>query len=346
MNSAKSSSSPSDDTGSSSPPRDPRLWQRPIPVGYGIGFTAFATIAAPLLAGFSLTTIVTLSSSADQRGTRGDLAIAAFSITTVLMIFTLQVGLAASQRSIPPDQRAAQYPEARHFPGWMQQLRLDQWRDENLAERLIKRCRWTYNLGIIAFLSGLIALQIPSPGKWDDLYTGSVFRIVALVAAAVAILIEIVLTFHIPAAASNWLAPGLANPQPAKPEDVPDMEPIEPAVAQHLAFGDYGPFSDDGTNARRATSAMAAITSQLDLLATRLADLNRAVETSVNAAIRQAEIAQTQSPLAHRESDRLLAANAASRGTDVDVTGPDEGKGEMGDFGQSSAPGRGEIEGS
>ena len=150
----ESGSEPADHAESSPPHRDPRLWHRPVPVGYGPGFTAFATIAAPLLAGFSLTAIVTLSSSQDHRGTRGDVAIAAFSVATVLMLFTLQAGIAATQRAVLPDQRAAQYPEARHMLGWMQQLRLDQWRDETLAKRLMNRCRWTYNLGIIAFLGG------------------------------------------------------------------------------------------------------------------------------------------------------------------------------------------------
>src|ERR1022692_1672792 len=188
MNTAESSSRPSD--GADNPRRtDPRLWSRLVPVGYGIGFISFATMASPLLAGFSLTTIVTLSGSADHRGTRGDIAIAAFSIAAVLMLYTLQVGLAVSQRSLPPDQRASQYPEARVMLGWMQQLRLDQWRDQKLALRLIRRSRWTYNLGIIAFIGGLLALQIPGPGQWDDRYTGSLFRVLALVAVSVAVLI-------------------------------------------------------------------------------------------------------------------------------------------------------------
>ena len=144
MNSPSSGPQPDEDTDGG-----PGLWLRLVPVGYGIGLTSFATIAAPLLAGFSLTTIVALSSSADNRGTRGDIAIVAFSATTTLMLFALQAGIAASQRDIPPDQRAAQYPEARHSPLWMEKLRADQWRDQKLALQLYARCRWTYNLGII-----------------------------------------------------------------------------------------------------------------------------------------------------------------------------------------------------
>src|SRR5215471_9875433 len=101
----ESSAAPADQTAPSPESRDPKLWKRSSPMGYAIGFASLATIAAPLLAGFSLTTIVTLSSSQDNRGTRGGIAIVAFSVAAVLMLFTLQAGLAAGQRAIPADQR-------------------------------------------------------------------------------------------------------------------------------------------------------------------------------------------------------------------------------------------------
>lgn len=226
-------------------------------MGYGIGFASFATIAAPLLAGFSLTTIVTLSGNADQRGTRGDIAIAAFSISTVLMLFTLQAGIAATQYGILPDQRAAQYPEAQHEEAWMRKLREDQWRDELLAERLRARCRWTYNIGIIAFIAGLIALQIPSPGQWDDPHTGSAFRIIAIVAAVGAIGVEVILTFNKPAFLGDWLVPGTGNKEPPSQGKV-QMDPIDPAEAQYLAFG--GPEVQNESEQARRVACLPEIT--------------------------------------------------------------------------------------
>ena len=320
MNGVRSNSTSSDDTVS----HEAALWRRPAPVGYGIGLTSFATIAAPLLAGFSLTTIVTLSSSADNRGTRGGIAIAAFSVAAVLMLFTLQAGLTASQRSILPDQLTSQYPEARHNLLWMEQLRFNQWRDEKLAWRLYVRCRWTYNLGIITFIGGLVALLIPSPGKWDDLYTARTFPIVALVVAIIAILIELVLTFRVPSSVSDWLVPGWAASRPTKLRDVKD-EPddlgpgdVGLAEAQRLAFGDYGSFNSDVGN---AASAFVAVTSALDSLATLLADFNQAVGKSVDVTRRQAEEVEDQ-------VERGLLAAAAMRRANVEVTGPrDQGAG-------------------
>jgi hypothetical protein len=344
MNGARSGSKPSDGTDSPSSPRDPALWRHPEPAGYVIGFTSFATIAAPLLVGFSLTAIITLSGNADSRGTRGNIAIAAFSIAAVLMLFTLQSGIAASQRAIPPDQRAAQYPEARYQLGWMRELLLDQWRDEKLAWRLYTRCRWTYNLGIIAFLGGLIAVLIPPPGKWDGLHTGPVFRILALVVVVIAFLIEIVLTFRKPGFMSGWLVPGSEAPPVnlKKVEDDPDLikegelDPAKLVEAQLLAFGDNGMFSADGSNVGTTAAAFVAVTSALDSLAIRVAELNQTVGKSTNASIRLAESTQAQLALARQESERRLLAAAAMRRANVEVTGPYAATGIS--FGSSSTP--------
>jgi MFS family permease len=289
MNSERTHSESHASTVNSSAEEAPKLWRRSEPVGYGIGLTSFATFAAPLLAGFSLTTIVTLSGTLDNRGTRGDIAIAAFSVATVLMLFTLQAGLVASQRAIPPDQRASLHPEARHYGEWMRRLRSDQWRDEKLAWGIYVRCRWTYNLGIIAFIGGLIALLIPN--KWDDPHPGPVFRIIAFVVAIIAILIEIALTLGKPTRLSNWLIPGFAGSKPVKLKDVEEMKALADEEAQRLAFGDYG------SNIGDAATIVATIRSVLGSLATHLAELDQAVEGSVRATTSQAKAAEDQAAL-------------------------------------------------
>ena len=226
---------------------------------------------------------------------------------------------------------------------------LDQWRDEKLAWRLYARCRWTYNLGIIAFLGGLIAVLIPSPGKWDDLHTARVFPIVALVVAAIAILIEIVLTFRKPGFVSSWLVPGSETPpvKLKKVKDDPDLikkdekdliKLAEKLVeAQLLAFGDNGAFSGDGSNIGAAATAFVAVTSALNSLATRVAELNQAVGKSVNATIRLAETAAAQLDLARQDSERSLLAAKAMRRANVEVTGPYEQETSM-SFNRPSTP--------
>jgi hypothetical protein len=198
----------------------------------------------------------------------------------------------------------------------MRQLRSDQWRDEKLAWRIFVRCRWTYNLGIIAFIGGLIALLIPS--KWDDPHPGAVFRTVAFVVAVIAILIELVLTIRKPASVSNWLVPGFASSNPVKLKAVEEMEVIDPEEAQRLAFGDYG------SNIGDAATVVAAIKSALGSLGTHLADLDQAVERSIRATISQAKTAEAQVAVAREESERRLLAAAAMRRANIEVTGPYE----------------------
>jgi len=210
------------------------------------------------------------------------------------MLFTLQAGLAAGQRAIPADQRVAQYPEARYWLAWMQQVRLDQWRDEQLADRLMKRCRWTYNVGIIAFISGLISLLIPAPGQWDDLYTGRAFRILALVAAVVALLIEIVLTFNKPACVADWLVPGIANIKPAKPEEVEGLDPIELELAQRLVFGDDGVIDADLLDVGSPAPAADALAPVLESLAARLEAFSQAVDRAITLVRQQADKAEAE----------------------------------------------------
>jgi hypothetical protein len=106
-------------------------------------------------------------------------------------------------------------------------------------------------------------------------------------------------------------------------EEPDSMTLKELEEAQRLAFGDCGSFSGDGSNrGGAATTVFVGFTSALYSLATRLADLNQAVDKSVDAAIRQTETTQAQLTLARQDSERRLLAGAAMRRANVEVTGP------------------------
>jgi hypothetical protein len=195
----------------------------------------------------------------------------------------------------------------------MGQLRSDQWRDEKLAWRIYVRCRWAYNLGIIAFIGGLLALLVPSPGEWGDPHPRPIFRIVAFSAVVIAILIEAVLTLRWPTGLSNWLVPGFADSKLVKLKNVKELEMdvIDDEEAQRLAFGDYGSPAGD------VAAAVAAVKSALGSLATHLGELDQAVQRSARATTSQAQTTEDQ---LERES---LAA-AAMRRANIEVTHPDE----------------------
>ena len=85
------------------------VWSRPVPLGKALGVSTFGTIAAPVLAGFSLTTVVELVGR-NSRGIRGDLAIAAFTGAAGLLVFAIQAALIAASYQVSPADRMAWIP--------------------------------------------------------------------------------------------------------------------------------------------------------------------------------------------------------------------------------------------
>jgi hypothetical protein len=261
------------DKGSS--PVLPAIWRRQEPLGYAVGLVSFSSIAAPLLTGFSLTTIVELiGRSESARGTRGDIAIAAFAIAAGLLIYAIQAGLAASQLTVPPDQRAAQTPEARGDVRWLKQLRQEQWRDAALAERLFIRTRIAYNLGIVAFLGGLVAVLVPDPKEWN------LIRIIAIIAASTAGIIELVLASGELRPIRRWLFPTLGTipdtdtgASNAKPKKV-DYE-----LARRLIYGESATPQDQvlAADGQALPTELAGLRAQFASLTGQLARLEVAI---------------------------------------------------------------------
>jgi hypothetical protein len=178
----------------------PPVWRRPDPLGATTGGTTFGVVAAPLLAGFALSAVITLVPR-DDGGVRVDVAIAAFAVAAGLLIFTVQAAIAASRYQVSPTDRLAWTPEAAVAPEWLGWLRDAQWRDEELARRYRARARFAYNAGILAFLTGLVAVLVPDPGEWRP------GRIVAVVAAGFVLAIELLLVTGRPRTLSSALLP-------------------------------------------------------------------------------------------------------------------------------------------
>jgi hypothetical protein len=180
------------------------IWSRSRLIAYPASLVDFAKFAAPLLTGFSLTAVVAMVGR-DQRGVRGDLAIMSFSLAATLLIFAIQAGLTAATYQASPADRVAWTPEARGDDVEAVRLRQDQWDDEILASRYRTRTQYAYNFGIVWFLAGLVCLLVPAPGGW------SVPRIVGIVAACLAVAIELVGLTGWPPPARRLLSPTLED---------------------------------------------------------------------------------------------------------------------------------------
>lgn len=142
----------------------PPRWQKPAPLGYGGATDTVSTVAAPLLAGFSVATIGVVAANSHSFRWSG-IALFALTAAAILMVASLQFGFHARQHLyFATDIR-------------------DWWTVEDLNESRIARLqrqqkedfqrwlnwsakrRFAYNAGIVTLALGIAATLVPEPGR-------------------------------------------------------------------------------------------------------------------------------------------------------------------------------------
>jgi hypothetical protein len=172
-------------------------------------------VVAPLLTGFSLTAIVLLlTASATPR--RADWASVAFVIAVACLLFSMQVAFLALARSPSPADILTWKPEVAVSVEALQKARAEQAAHLADVKRLWKLYAATYDVGVVAFLAGVLFLLIP--------HSYSLARIVALVVAGLALGLELwwTLANHI----ESLPHPVVRDPDPATFED--ELAPLDP----------------------------------------------------------------------------------------------------------------------
>lgn len=225
------------------------VWSRSRLIAYPASLVDFAKVAAPLLTGFSLAAVVAMVGR-DQHGLRGDLAIMSFSLAATLLTFAIQAGLTAATYQASPADRLAWTPEARGDNEEAARLRQEQWDDEVLANCYRIRTQYAYNLGIVCFLAGLVCVLVPAPGGW------SAPRIVGIVAACLAVAIELVGLTGWPPLVRRLLSPTLEDLDRERARRAEFEPPSLTPAELRLAIGDnadHGP-TPDGSRRRDSRS--------------------------------------------------------------------------------------------
>jgi MFS family permease len=134
-------------------------WSRPSPLGSMNEMDAIGTIASPLLAGFSLASVIVVSDDAQNFRWPGS-AMLALSIAAITLIGALQSALAARSYLWSPGDVATWWPDVKEESGREKWLRAQQsWAFERWRI-WTKRTRMAYNCGIVVLLLGL-ALALP-----------------------------------------------------------------------------------------------------------------------------------------------------------------------------------------
>jgi hypothetical protein len=200
------------------------VWRLRDPLASGEELTEFGKVAAPVLAGFSLTEIIEILGRQNLR-LNEQLTILGLTLAAAFLIFSMQRILNARAYKASPAERLAWYPEAHDDDDWLRLVRVQQWRDERIARKYDKSSRLFYNLGIAALLLALCAALWPVGGfRWNQ-----VVHVAAMTVASVAALYEVLLVINkwLPKGLREFIGPGQAEREKAgwqAAEQVSDLD--------------------------------------------------------------------------------------------------------------------------
>lgn len=148
----------------------PPKWRKPAPLGYANAIDSVGGVAAPLLAGFSLASVIVISQDAENFRWPGA-AILAFTIAAVALVGTVQCAFNARQYIWSGADVRTWWPDMEEDSEREEQLRAEQDWAFDRWQAWTGRTRITYALGILALLTAL-ALALPphhNPGAQDSL---------------------------------------------------------------------------------------------------------------------------------------------------------------------------------
>jgi hypothetical protein len=135
------------------------IWSKPAPLGYGNSIDSVAGVASPLLAGFSLASVIVVSEDAKNFRWAGA-AILALVIAAVVLIGAVQCGYNARQYLWSGAEAQEWWPQMRGGSELETLLAGEQSEAFRRWQAWSSWTRLTYDCGILALLAGL-ALVLP-----------------------------------------------------------------------------------------------------------------------------------------------------------------------------------------
>jgi hypothetical protein len=160
--------------------RSPR-WDVPYPYGHAGAIDSMGGVAAPLLAGFSVTFAALVLSTPD-RFRWVSLTLLLLSAAAAFLIASLQFTFRARQFVVSPTEMAQWFPDA-NSPERLEELHHEQHEHRMAYKRWANRARDAYNGGIVCFASGFTVALVP-PGVISN------GRLVVIIAALLAVVAE------------------------------------------------------------------------------------------------------------------------------------------------------------
>jgi hypothetical protein len=188
------------------------VWNQRRPINYPKQIEVAGGIAAPLLAGFSLTTVAQLVIGQDHPWL-SEWATASFALAAGLMVFALQLTATALGYAATPSERLDYTPEAASKRDVLKLIRVRQWQEMELRAKYSTRARFCYNGGLLAFLSGLGLILVPHsawPWPWG--------RVAAVAVISISLVVEAIWILS-NAKRPRWLLPSSSDVVPDHLDD-------------------------------------------------------------------------------------------------------------------------------
>lgn len=137
----------------------PPSWQITWPYGYPQAVDSAGSVAAPLLAGFSVTLLgIAIASSTGMRWANEAMAVLA--TATAFLIFAVQAAFNAKRWMVTPADLLAWWPNPDVEPG-MAQLCDWQAQHKKQHDKWAAWFRWSYNIGLMLLLLGVAVCLVP-----------------------------------------------------------------------------------------------------------------------------------------------------------------------------------------
>jgi hypothetical protein len=146
-------------------------WRRPAPYGAPESVQSSGTIAAPLLAGFTITLMGFVVDVSNDGIRHRDTALLILMASVASLLAAIQCAYSARRYMVLPDELTSWWPDVMNQDRTLRHLQNEQLAHRLLHEQWATRFRVTYHAGIVLMLVGLSVVLIPPEPKIGDVTT-------------------------------------------------------------------------------------------------------------------------------------------------------------------------------
>jgi MFS family permease len=175
------------------------VWHAEAPYGHSRSVDSAGTIAAPLLAGFTIT-MMTFVVEHHDLVRWADIALLVLVSAAILLLISVQCAYSARRYAVIPSELVDWWPDIHDDDDRLEMVREEQWGHAELYTLWVRRFTNTFNAGILLVLVGLMLVLLPPDrvmGKPADISISRYFAVSVSAAGVVLELLWIIATWGV-----------------------------------------------------------------------------------------------------------------------------------------------------